>query len=317
MNLDYNSLTPIKGDASYRKFFRKKYLNKTSIIIFCKKEKFKNLVIYESINRILIKNKISAPKLINQNLKKNFIEIEDLGKNTIYEEFVKKKTNQKEIYKKIVKILIKLQKIKTKKIKNLSLENYFVPIYNKKTLTDEASLFIKWYVPEFYKGKKKKIINDLLKKNIKKAVEHLKLPNNTFVHRDFHISNLVYNKKKISIIDSQDALYGNPSYDLASLVDDVRFETDIKTKNFIFDYFISNQKTKIDIENFENDFQILSVLRNMKIIGIFIRLSKRDNKKKYLKLIPRAWRLINLRIKDNKNLTNLKKNLQMYFPKKI
>ncbi len=91
----------------------------------------------------------------------------------------------------------------------------------------------------------------------------------------------------------------------------------MKTKNFIFDYFILNQKTKIDIENFKNDFQILSVLRNMKIIGIFIRLSKRDNKKKYLKLIPRAWRLINLRIKDNKNLTNLKKILQIYFPKKL
>ena len=213
---------------------------------------------------------------------------------------LKKKTDQKKIYKKIVKMLIKLQKIKTKKIKNLSLENYFVPIYNKKILTDEASLFLKWCVPEFYKGKKKKIINDLLKKNIKQAIEHLKLPNNTFVHRDFHVSNLIYNKNKISIIDSQDALYGNPSYDLASLVDDVRFQTDMKTKNFIFDYFILNQKTKIDIENFKNDFQILSVLRNMKIIGIFIRLSKRDNKKKYLKLIPRAWRLINLRIKDNK-----------------
>ncbi len=317
MNLDYNSLSSLKGDASYRKFFRKKYLNKTSIIIFCKKEKFKNLVVYESINRILIKNKISAPKLINQNLKNNFIEIEDLGKNTIYEEFVKKKTDQKKIYKKIVKMLIKLQKIKTKKIKNLSLENYFVPIYNKKILTDEASLFLKWCVPEFYKGKKKKIINDLLKKNIKQAIEHLKLPNNTFVHRDFHVSNLIYNKNKISIIDSQDALYGNPSYDLASLVDDVRFQTDMKTKNFIFDYFILNQKTKIDIENFKNDFQILSVLRNMKIIGIFIKLSKRDNKKKYLKLIPRAWRLINLRIKDNKNLTNLKKILQIYFPKKL
>ena len=230
---------------------------------------------------------------------------------------LKKKTDQKKIYKKIVKMLIKLQKIKTKKIKNLSLENYFVPIYNKKILTDEASLFLKWCVPEFYKGKKKKIINDLLKKNIKQAIEHLKLPNNTFVHRDFHVSNLIYNKNKISIIDSQDALYGNPSYDLASLVDDVRFQTDMKTKNFIFDYFILNQKTKIDIENFKNDFQILSVLRNMKIIGIFIRLSKRDNKKKYLKLIPRAWRLINLRIKDNKNLTNLKKILQIYFPKKL
>ena len=32
-------------------------------------------------------------------------------------------------------------------------------------------------------------------------------------------------KNEIAIIDSQDALIGNKAYDLASLVDDVRFET--------------------------------------------------------------------------------------------
>ena len=74
MNLDYKLLTPIKGDASNRKFYRKKKGNKSSIIIFCKKEKYKNLIIYESINRVLIKNKISAPKYISQNLKKDFID---------------------------------------------------------------------------------------------------------------------------------------------------------------------------------------------------------------------------------------------------
>ena len=41
-----------------------------------------------------------------------------------------------------------------------------------------------------------------------------------------------------------------------------------------------------DKNKFKNDFEILSVLRNLKIIGIFTRLSKRDKKNKYLKLIP-------------------------------
>ena len=31
--------------------------------------------------------------------------------------------------------------------------------------------------------------------------------------------------KKIGVIDSQDALIGNKAYDLASLIDDVRFKT--------------------------------------------------------------------------------------------
>ena len=59
------------------------------------------------------------------------------------------------------------------------------------------------------------------------------------------------------------------------------------------------------------------MLRNLKIIGIFSRLANRDNKKQYLKLIPYAWELIELRIKDNDIFKDLKKNLEANFPKKI
>ena len=48
-------LKKIKGDASFRKFFR--YQENNSIIVLSKKEKLKNLLIYDAINKILIKNK--------------------------------------------------------------------------------------------------------------------------------------------------------------------------------------------------------------------------------------------------------------------
>ena len=73
MNL--NNLTKLSGDASFRKFYR----SDKSIVVFCQREKKSNLLIYDAINKILIKNKIKAPKLLNQNYKKNLIEIEDLG----------------------------------------------------------------------------------------------------------------------------------------------------------------------------------------------------------------------------------------------
>ena len=74
---------------------------------------------------------------------------------------------------------------------------------------------------------------------------------------------------------------------------------------------------KIDVSNFKNDFKILSVLRNFKIIGIFTRLSIRDNKHKYLKFIPYAWRLIKLRTNNNPNFNDLNKLLSKYFSKQI
>ena len=82
MNLS-KDFKEIKGDASFRKFYRNK--KKNSIIVFANKEKSKNLLIYDAINKILIKNKVIAPKLLSQNYQKSYIEIEDLGAKTIYQ----------------------------------------------------------------------------------------------------------------------------------------------------------------------------------------------------------------------------------------
>ena len=78
--MEFKKLEKLSGDASFRKFYRHK--KNKSIIVYCKKEKFKNLIIYEAVNRFLKKNDINTPKLISENYKKNFIEIEDLGNLT-------------------------------------------------------------------------------------------------------------------------------------------------------------------------------------------------------------------------------------------
>ena len=57
------NLKKLKGDASHRKFFRKKYKEYNSIVILAKKNKFKNLLVYDAISKVLNKNKILAPKL--------------------------------------------------------------------------------------------------------------------------------------------------------------------------------------------------------------------------------------------------------------
>ena len=84
-------LIKIKGDASFRTFFRKVNVQQNSIIVSAKKEKFQNLIVYDAINKILRKNKVLAPDLYNENYRKNFIEIEDFGNKTILNEIKKKK----------------------------------------------------------------------------------------------------------------------------------------------------------------------------------------------------------------------------------
>ena len=213
--------------------------------------------------------------------------------------------------------LIQIQKIKQNKIKNFKKKHYKIPIYSKNLLFKETSLFFDWYIPSVIKNQKKTKVIRSLKKIIISLLYKIKLPNNKFVHRDFHVSNLLNYKKKIAVIDSQDAVFGNMSYDLASLIDDVRFKTSKKFKDMIYNYFITLNKNKINKNSFRNDFEILSVLRNLKIIGIFTRLAIRDNKKNYLKLIPYTWDLIDLRLKNNIIFKDLYNILKINFPKRI
>ena len=309
MNL--SKLKSLSGDASFRKFYR--YNN--IIIVVSKKETRKNLLIYDAINKILIKNKIKAPKLIRQNYKLKNIQIEDFGNVTVYQKI--KKTNKKKLiyYKKIIEILNLVQKIKTKRIKTFLGSIYKVPKYSKKILLNEAKLFLDWYVPKKIKNKSQIQLKKKLILVLKSLINKIKSNNQTFVHRDFHVSNLMIKNKKLCLIDSQDAVFGNIAYDLASLIDDVRLKTSKRFKKHIFEEYVKTNK-KMNIENFKNDFEILSVLRNLKIIGIFTRLSIRDKKNNYLKLIPYAWKLIEQRTEKNKKFIELKTILDKYFSQK-
>ena len=301
------SLKKLKGDASLRTFFRNKKNNSSSIIVYANKNKRSNLLIYDSINQILLKNNILAPKLLSENYSKNYIEIEDFGDQTIFNLLKKSRTNKLVIFKRIIRLLNKLQLIRQRKIINFKKKNYKIPNYHPKILLEEAKLFSDWYVDPYLVKSKKSIFKKKFIKVVKNLIKKLHYKNITFVHRDFHVSNLMMVKDEIALIDTQDALIGNKAYDLASLIDDVRFKTSNDIKKKLFNYYLKSQK-KINKLHIKNDFEIISVLRNLKIIGIFKRLAVRDKKKKYLKLIPNAWNLIKLRCKNNdkfKNLNNL------------
>ncbi len=310
------NLKKIKGDASFRQFFRKQNNGYKSIVIVSTREKFKNLIVYDAINKILNKNKILAPKLYSENYNKNYIEIEDFGNKTIFEILKKKKTNKIKFFKKIINQLQKIQLIKDKKIKNFKNNNYTIPKYHRKLLIKEANLFCDWYAKKNIPKNKMSTFSKKFKDIVSKLTLKIKLKNNIFVHRDFHVSNLMYFNNRIGIIDSQDALIGNKAYDLASLIDDVRFKTSEKFKNRIYNLYIKKEK-KLNIHHFKNDFEILSILRNLKIIGIFTRLSVRDGKKNYLKLIPYTWKLIDMRMGKNFIFQDLKNLMKENFKKRI
>tara|TARA_Y100000590_G_C15657820_1_gene991367 strand:+ start:394 stop:1362 length:969 start_codon:yes stop_codon:yes gene_type:complete len=308
----------LAGDASFRKFYRFTDLKKNKIIVLAEKEKYKNLVAYSAVNKFLREKKILTPKLYDYNYSKGIIIIEDFGDISFYKEIFKKK-NKFAVYKKLINLLLKIQKIKPKKkIRSFIKKNHIIHKYSNKYLHNESDLFFDWYLPLFFKKKKVKKIKKEIKDILSKLYNNLYFKNNYFVHRDFHCQNLIKVGKNVAVIDSQDALIGNPAYDLVSLVDDVRIKTSNKIKNQLYDYYLNRAPKNIttNSKNFLSDFNILSVQRSLKIIGIFSRLFIRDKKKIFLKYIPYTWQLLESRM-SSESFSELRETLNKNISKKI
>tara|TARA_Y100000816_G_scaffold242165_1_gene189240 strand:- start:1649 stop:2611 length:963 start_codon:yes stop_codon:yes gene_type:complete len=306
-------LKKISGDASFREFYRLKKNNKTSIIVSAKKEKLKNLAVYAVINNLLNNNRVNAPKLLSNHYKNDMIEISDLGEKSFYDHVISKK-NKFNSYKSLIKLLITMQKVKVKKFYKFEKLKIKIPKYTLSNLHKESDLFFDWYLKYFLRNRKINKIKKILRLELNKVYKKLIYKNDTFVHRDFHVSNVMINKNKLGIIDSQDATIGNPLYDVVSLIDDVRIKLSNKLQNQLFNFYHKNSKLKNDlIQKLKNDFDILSVQRNLKILGIFVRLYKRDNKDNYLKFLPYTWALIEKRL-QNPALKNLKISLHKQLP---
>jgi len=283
-------LSPLKGDASFRKYYRLKNLNKSFILSHTEKEKNLNIKAYKKISNILRKKKILVPKVFCNDFKKGFNLIQDLG-NKNFLHIIKKSKNKFFIYKKIIFLLFRIQNINSRSFN-------FLPVYNFRLLKRELDLFFDWYLPKILKIKKNKQITKL-RDVLLSVLKELKYKNNTFVHRDFHLSNLMNKSNQIFLIDFQDAVKGHMAYDLASLIDDVRIKTSFDLKKKIFNFYLMflKKNKKFNISEFNKTFIVLTVQRLFKIIGIFSRLSVRDNKKKYLKLIPYTWSILRERLK--------------------
>ena len=88
-----SKILPIAGDASFRTFYRFVSNKTNKIIVFAKKEKYKNLIVYSAVNKFLRANKILAPKLYTYNYRKGIIVIEDFGDLSFHKVLLKKKIN--------------------------------------------------------------------------------------------------------------------------------------------------------------------------------------------------------------------------------
>ncbi len=290
--LDYK-IKKVAGDASFRSYYRIFTADKEFILMYAPPS-HEDIKPFIKIDKFLVKNKFSAPKIFAIDYKKGFILLEDFGDDTYGKVLARKseidlKVTELYLYKNAVDCLVELHKIEVPKD---------VSFYNEELLLREVMLFIDWYLPL-----KKLPITEEEKQKFKnlwlEIFAHLDKKNQVLVLRDFHADNLMILQKrklcrKVGLLDFQDAVIGSKAYDLVSLLEDARRDLVEENRNKVFQYYL--EKLQCEKESFVTDYEILSLQRNIKIIGIFARLSVRDGKHNYLNLLPRVIDLVKKRM---------------------
>ena len=293
-NLTNCQIKKVAGDASFRSYYRVFFQEKTFILMFAPPT-HEDVKPFIKIDEILVNNGFRAPKILAKNIDLGFILLEDFGDETYSKALQKNITDEYFLYEKACDALIEIQKIPLKNIDILH--------YNHATLFREVMLFIDWYLPLKNHQISLQQIQDY-KFHWIELFDKLSKNNQALVLRDFHADNLMVLSNQngfeaLGLLDFQDALIGSRAYDLLSLLEDARRDVDEKNKQKLFDYFIS--KAKYNREDFLVDYEIISLQRNIKILGIFARLSLRDGKNHYINFIPRVKDFVERRL-DKTNL---------------
>ena len=111
------------------------------------------------------------------------------------------------------------------------------------------------------------------------------------VLRDYHAENIMLlgELRDQGLLDFQDALVGHRAYDLVSLLQDARRDVSPDIEQAMIAHYLDRAGDQPD---FHADYARLGAQRNVKIVGIFVRLWQRDGKPRYLDLIPRVWALL-------------------------
>lgn len=169
-----------------------------------------------------------------------------------------------------------------------------VPPFDRDAMLIEADLLIDWYVPAISGEPASEALRSGYHKIWNALLERLQGSEYTLMLRDFHSPNIIWRGERcgldrLGIVDVQDALIGPCAYDVASLAMDARVTMAPEIEKRTLDAYVAARHAAggFDEEGFLEAYAIMAAQRNSKILGIFVRLEKRDGKPYYLRHLPR------------------------------
>jgi len=234
---------------------------------------------------------LAAPEIYAADTVRGFLLLEDLG-TKLYTDTIGDGGDERELYEAAIDGLSELH---LRPAPSFLAPGKPLFIYDETAMLAEVELLTEWFFPAALGRPAEDSETEAYRMLWRQTLQMLSSDSPVFVHRDYHAQNLLWRGgrrglARVGVIDFQDALAGSPAYDLVSLLEDARRDVSPELAQAMTARYLS--ACRIDPERFRVSAAILAAQRNAKIVGIFARLAKRDNKPRYLAHLPRVWRYL-------------------------
>lgn len=276
-------LSPLSGDASFRRYFRIQYNGLTQVVMDAPPGK-EDLKPFIHVAKVLAEAQMLVPEIKAIDLQQGFLLLSDLGDRLLLSELCADTVNH--YYNEAINTLIRMQ--------HCSITDPELPAFDKNFMIKEMSLCPEWFLKAYLAIELKQEEEELLQKTMNWIAATVAQQPLVFIHRDYHSRNLMLRgtlpKIDLGVIDFQDAMVGPLTYDLVSLLKDCyiswpREQVINWALSFYKRHSLAQQYSESE---FIRAFDLCGLQRHLKVLGIFCRLHLRDGKDGYLKDLPRT-----------------------------
>ena len=237
------------------------------------------------VHALLAQGGLKVPEIYAHDSAKGFMLLEDWG-DTTYRRALEKGYPKETLYETALASLLRVQQISAPAS---------VPPYTVEVLVKELNSLLQWGPTRPLEPAALEDARSLWQAVLSPLVQ-INATQPALVLRDYHVDNLMLVTEKeqetCGLLDFQDALWGTVAYDLVSLLQDARYDVGERIEEHIKTRFRQQQPATFDQATFETAYTLLGLQRSAKILGIFLRKSRRDGRHEMLAHIPRVWRHI-------------------------
>ena len=276
---------PLAGDASARRYERLRRGAAAAILMDVPPVSGHSVGPFLAVDAWLRDAGFSAPAVLAADDRLGLVLLEDLGDALFARLCAEDPGREAGLYGAAIDLLAALQELPP------PAGAFVPPPYDLAFLLREARLALEWYLPAASGGPAPEALAAEYEALAAAAFAPFAVPAAP-VYRDYHAENLIWlpersGHRRVGLLDFQDMLHGHPAYDLVSLIEDARRDVTPELRAAMIARY--RLRTGAEEEALDHAAHALSAQRNLKIVGLFARLARRDGKPRYLELLPRVW----------------------------